>query len=108
MSKIYMIGERNGKKYVAHVDKTGATVLDNSVEITKAEYRRHRAAGVPSWGEEQTAKARALHRDPKRASRWAARAAKARADAWKMEQERKSNWLARQLKAEQERAQATA
>lgn len=108
MSKVYMIGERNGKKYVAHMDKRSAAVLDNSMEITKAEYRRHRAAGVPSWGEEQTARDKALHRDPKRASRWAARAAKARADAWKMEQERKSNWLARQLKAEQERAQATA
>lgn len=99
MSKIYMIGERNGKKYVAHVDKTGATVLDNSVEITKAEYRRHRAAGVPSWGEEQTAKARALHRDPKRASRWAARAAKSRKEA--QEQKRKA-------KAGAERAQIAA
>ena len=108
MSKIYMIGERNGKKYGAQVDKTGAAVLDNSVEITKAEYRRHRAAGVPSWGEEQTAKARALHRDPKRASRWAARAAKARKEARDMENERLMDLQRRKAKADTERAQITA
>lgn len=108
MSKVYMIGERNGKKYVAHMDKRSAAVLDNSMEITKAEYRRHRAAGVPSWGEELTAYNKALHRDSKRASRWAARAAKARVEARKMEQERMANWRARQAKAEQERARVGA
>lgn len=49
MKKQYMIGEKNGQKFVAHA--TRLDILDGAVEITKAEYRRHRAAGIPSWGE---------------------------------------------------------
>lgn len=105
MSKVYMIGEKNGKKYVAHTD---SRPLDNAVEITKAEYRRHRAAGVPSWGEQQTANAKASSYNPTRARRWRMRAAQARKDARAMEETRMRNWQARRAKAEMERAaQAT-
>lgn len=83
MRKVYMIGEKNGKKYVAHTD---SRPLDNAEEITKAEYRRHRAAGIPSWGEERTAMEKSAARSSKR----------------------KRNWWARRIKAEAERAQATA
>ncbi len=105
MSKVYMIGEKNGQKFVAHTD---SRPLDNAVEITKAEYRRHRAAGVPSWGERMASIAKQESRDPKRARRWAERGAKARADAQKMEIERRRNWRARQTKAEAERGGAIA
>ena len=105
MKKQYMIGEKNGQKFVAH-GQMG--ILDGAVEISKAEYRRHRAAGVPSWGEELTAKNKALHRNPKRAHRWELRAAKARMDAEKMERERMRNWRQRQIIAKEKRAQATA
>ena len=98
MSKIYMIGEKNGLKYVAHTD---SRPLDNATEITKAEYRRHRSAGVPSWGEQLTATEKENARNPKRAAHWAMRRAKAKADAQRMEYERMRNWQAR-------RAQATA
>lgn len=98
MKKQYMIGEKNGKKYVAHTDNPA--VLDGAMEITKAEYRRHRTSGIPSWGEEQTAKARAQARNPKRAARWAVRAEVARQAALKMEQERMRDWRARQAKAQ--------
>lgn len=64
MSKVYMIGEKNGQKYVAH---TATRPMDNAEEITKAEYRRHRAAGIPSWGERVTAIAKQESSDPKRA-----------------------------------------
>ena len=57
MKKQYMIGEKNGQKFVAHAENL--SVLDGAVEITKAEYRRHRAAGIPSWGEAQTVNAKA-------------------------------------------------
>ena len=80
MSKIYMIGEKNGLKYVAHTD---SRPLDNATEITKAEYRRHRSAGVPSWGEQLTATEKENARNPKRAAHWAMRKAKAKADALK-------------------------
>ena len=105
MSKVYMIGEKNGQKYVAH---TATRPMDNAEEITKAEYRRHRAAGIPSWGERVTAIAKQESSDPKRARRWAARQAKAKAEARKMEMERKHAWKERRAKAEVERAQATA
>lgn len=105
MRKAYMIGEKNGKKYVAHTD---SRPLDNAEEITKAEYRRHRAAGIPSWGEHVTAIAKQKSSDPKRARRWAERGAKARKDARTMEDERKRNWQARRAKAEAARVQATA
>lgn len=105
MRKAYMIGEKNGKKYVAHTD---SRPLDNAVEITKAEYRRHRAAGIPSWGEERTAMEKSAARDSKRAQHWAMRGAKARKDTRAMEEERQRNWQARRIKAEAERAQATA
>lgn len=105
MRKAYMIGEKNGKKYVAHTD---SRPLDNAEEITKAEYRRHRAAGIPSWGERVTAIAKQESSDPKRARRWAARAAMARKEAQKMEWERMLNWRARRAKAEAARMQATA
>ena len=64
MSKVYMIGEKNEQKYVAH---TATRPMDNAEEITKAEYRRHRAAGIPSWGERVTAIAKQESSDPKRA-----------------------------------------
>ena len=99
MSKVYMIGEKNGQKYVAH---TATRPLDNAEEITKAEYRRHRATGIPSWGERVTAIAKQESSDPKRAWRWAARRAKAKVEARKMEMERMNNWRARRA------AQATA
>lgn len=105
MSKVYMVGEKNGKKYVAHTD---GHPLDNAEEITKAEYRRYRAAGIPSWGEERTAMEKSAARDPKRARRWELRAALARKEAQKMEWERMLNWHARRAKAVAERAQATA
>ena len=92
MSKIYMIGEKNGLKYVAHTD---SRPLDNATEITKAEYRRHRSAGVPSWGEQLTATEKENARNPKRAAHWAMRKAKAKADAQRMEYERMRNWQAR-------------
>ena len=101
MSKIYMIGEKNGQKFVGHMTKRDAAMFDNNMEITKAEYRRHRAAGIPSWGERVTAIAKQESSGPKRARRWAARQAKAKADAQRMEYERMRNWQAR-------RAQATA
>lgn len=85
MSKVYMIGEKNGEKYVAHTD---SWPLDGATQITKAEYRRHRAAGVPSWGEHKTEAAKNASRNPKRAARWAKRAAMARREAQKMEAER--------------------
>lgn len=66
MKKQYMIGEKNGQKFVAHA--TRLDILDGAVEITKAEYRRHRAAGIPSWGEAQTVNAKAQSRNPKRAA----------------------------------------
>lgn len=103
MSKVYMIGEWNGKKYVAHMDKHSAAALDNSREITKAEYRCHRAAGVSSWGEEQAAMDKALHHDPMRARRWAVRAANACAEVRELEQERLRDWKLRQIKALLER-----
>ena len=65
MKKQYMIGEKNGQKFVAHA--TRLDILDGAVEITKAEYRRHRAAGIPSWGERVTAIAKQESSDPKRA-----------------------------------------
>ena len=68
MSKVYMIGEKNGQKYVAH---TATRPMDNAEEITKAEYRRHRAAGIPSWGERVTAIAKQESSDPNLMSnRW--------------------------------------
>ena len=96
MSKVYMIGEKNGQKYVAH---TATRPMDNAEEITKAEYRRHRAAGIPSWGEAQTVNAKAQSRNPKRAARWAARAAAGHVEAMKMERERMNNWKLRQEQA---------
>lgn len=90
MKKQYMIGEKNGQKFVAH--GTRLDILDGAMRITKAEYRRHRAAGIPSWGEVQTANAKAQSRNPKRAARWAVRA-----EALKMEQERMSGWMAQRL-----------
>lgn len=105
MSKVYMIGEKNGKKYVAHTD---GHPLDSAEEITKAEYRRHRAAGIPSWGEQQTAAEKSAARNSKRAMHWAMRRAKARADAYDMERERMRNWKRRQAIAEAERVVAAA
>lgn len=101
MSKVYMIGEKNGKKYVAHTD---SRPLDNATEITKAEYRRHRAAGVPSWGEQQTINAKADSYNPTRARRWRMRAAQAQKDARAMEETRMHNWRQRRAQAEMERA----
>ena len=106
MNKAYMIGEKNGQKYVAHT--ATRPPLDNAQEITKAEYRRHRAAGIPSWVERVTAIAKQESSDPKRARRWAARRAKAKAEARKMEMERKHTWKERRAKAKAEQAQATA
>lgn len=97
MKKQYMIGEKNGQKFVAHA--TRLDILDGAVEITKAEYRRHRAAGISSWGEAQTANAKAQSRNPKRAARWAARAAAGHVEAMKMERERMNNWKLRQEQA---------
>lgn len=74
--KKYMIGEQNGQKFVAH--GTRLDILDDAVEITKAEYRAHRAAGIPSLGAVQTAAAKAKARNPKRAARWAAKAVTSR------------------------------
>lgn len=93
MKKQYMIGEKNGQKFVAHA--TRLDILDGAVEITKAEYRRHRAAGIPSWGEAQTVNAKAQSRNPKRA----ARAAAGHVEAMKMERERMNNWKLRQEQA---------
>lgn len=71
MSKIYMIGEKNGQKFVGHMTKRDAAMFDNNMEITKAEYRRHRAAGIPSWGERVTAIAKQESSDPNLMSnRW--------------------------------------
>ena len=97
MKKQYMIGEKNGQKFVAHAENL--SVLDGAVEITKAEYRRPRAAGIPSWGEAQTVNAKASARKPKRAARWAMRRAAARLEAQKMERERMENWKRRQALA---------
>lgn len=91
MKKLYMIGEKNNQKFVAH--ETRLDALDNAMEITKAEYRRHRAAGIPSWGEHKTEAARSASRNPKRAERWSKRAAEARQEAQKMKQD----WKLRQL-----------
>lgn len=55
MSKIYMIGKKNGRTYVAHAHPGMLWVLDDAQEITKADYRRFRAEGVPSLGEQETA-----------------------------------------------------
>lgn len=105
MRKVYMIGEKNGKKYVAHTD---SRPLDNAREITKAEYRRRRAAGIPSWGERVVSIAKQGSYDPKRALHWAMRNSKARREVHIMEYEwKKRNWQARQAKVEAERAQAT-
>lgn len=62
MKKLYMIGEKNGQKFVAHEARLDA--LDNAMEITKNEYRRHRAAGVPSWGEHKAEAAKSASRNP--------------------------------------------
>lgn len=97
MKKQYMIGEKNGQKFVAHAERL--SILDGAVEITKAEYRRHRVAGIPSWGEAQTVNAKASARNPKRAARWAMRAAMAHREAQKMERERMDNWKRRQAQA---------
>lgn len=97
MKKQYMIGEKNGQKFVAHAERL--SILDGAVEITKAEYRRHRVAGIPSWGEAQTVNAKASARNPKRAARWAMRAAMAHWEAQKMERERMDNWKRRQAQA---------
>lgn len=70
-----------------------------AVGITKAEYRRYRAAGIPSWGEAQTVNAKASAHDPERAARWAARAMQARMVAQKMERERMESWKRRQAQA---------
>lgn len=101
MKKQYMIGEKNGQKFVAH-GQMG--ILDSALEISKAEYRRHRKAGIPSWGETQATAAKMRTRDPKRAARWAARAATGHMEAQKMEQERLENWKRRMARAEAERA----
>lgn len=98
MKKLYMIGEKNGQKFVAHEARLEA--LDNAMEITKNEYRRHRAAGVPSWGEHKAEAAKSASRNPKRAARWAMRAATARREAREMEAERIRNWKMRQLLAQ--------
>ena len=97
MKKQYMIGEKNGQKFVAHAEHLG--ILDGAVGITKAEYRRYRAAGIPSWGEAQTVNAKASARNPKRAVRWAARRAVARQQAREMEWERLKNWQLRRAQA---------
>lgn len=101
MKKLYMIGEKNGQKFVAH-GQMG--ILDGAVEITKAEYRRHREAGIPSWGEAQATAAKMRSRDPKRAARWAGRAAAGHIEAEKMERERLDNWKKRMARVEAERA----
>ena len=98
MKKQYMIGEKNGQKFVAHAEHL--SILDGAVGITKVEYRRHRAAGIPSWGEAQTVNAKASARNPKRAARWAMRAATARGEAQKRERERMDNWKRRQAAAQ--------
>ena len=54
--KQYMIGEKDGKQYVAHAKRPDT--LDGAVAISKEEYRRHRAAGIPSWGETQATAAK--------------------------------------------------
>ena len=87
MKKQYMIGEKNGQKFVAHAEHL--SILDGAVGITKVEYRRHRAAGIPSWGEAQTVNAKA-----------SMRAATARWEAQKMERERMDNWKRRQAAAQ--------
>lgn len=98
MKKQYMIGEKNGQKFVAHAEHL--SILDGAVGITKVEYRRHRAAGIPSWGEAQTVNAKASARNPKRAARWAMPAPTARWEAQKMERERMDNWKRRQAAAQ--------
>lgn len=97
MKKQYMIGEKNGQKFVAHAEHLG--ILDGAVGITKAEYRRYCAAGILSWGEAQTVNAKASAHDPERAARWAARAMQARMVAQKMERERMESWKRRQAQA---------
>lgn len=94
MKKLYMIGEKNGQKFVAH--ETQLDTLDNAMEITKNEYRRHRVAGIPSWGEYKTEAAKSASRNPKRATRWRMRSEKARLDDQRMEEERVHNWKMRQ------------
>jgi len=63
--KQYMIGHKDGKQYVAHAKRLDT--LDEAVAISKEEYRRHRAAGIPSWGETQTAAAKEETASRKRA-----------------------------------------
>ncbi len=56
MSRFYVIGEKNGRQFVGHMDRfTFNHTLDNVREITKAEYRQLRTQGIPSWGEQETA-----------------------------------------------------
>lgn len=97
MKKLYMIGEKNGQKFVAH--ETRLDILDGAMEISKTEYRRHRAAGVPSWGEHKTEAAKSASRNPKRAAHWRYRAAQAHKQAQEMERERMRNWKMRQAVA---------
>lgn len=84
MSKIYLIGEKNGVRFVGHMTNNEACArLDSHQMIGKAEYRRCRQDGIPSWGETQTEQARKASRNPSRAKRWEMRAAKARDEARK-------------------------
>lgn len=82
MSKIYLIGESHGMQFVGHMTEAEAgSRLDVYQQISRAEYRRNRQAGIPSWGERQTEQARNASRNPSRAKRWEMRAAKARKKA---------------------------
>ena len=76
MKKVYVVGEKDGQKYVGHMSPRFAAELDNHREICKEEYLRYRQAGTPSWGEQQSMDAKSIARDPSRALHWADRKAR--------------------------------
>lgn len=96
MQKLYIIGEKDGKRFVAHTANINA--LDYALEITKAEYRRHRESGIPSLGEYQTEAKRSAAQKFERAARWDFRNRKARLEDRKI----RSDW-ARKCAAERVR-----
>ena len=68
--KIYVIGTVNGKEFAGHMTKQDANwMLDTHREVSKAEYRAARAAGMPSYGEHVTT---CKHKgcEPMKRTRW--------------------------------------
>ena len=53
--KVYAIVEKYGRSYVAHDEEWSMKLCFDSVKVvSKAEYRKARASGMPSWGEIET------------------------------------------------------